>query len=67
MKNTKVTERKVTLDEWQDILKKMNFFGRRSGFVSFDLWGKFTFFDSEPSFGGAPVTRTDVLYNISQY
>jgi hypothetical protein len=58
---------KVTLQDLKDILCKMDFYKRTAGFIAHDLSGKLTFFDAEPSFGGAYVTREDILEYINEY
>jgi hypothetical protein len=45
----------------QNILYKMDYYQRESGFIAEDILGNLTFFDSEPSFGGAFITRGDIL------
>jgi hypothetical protein len=61
------TSTPVTLEELQNVLYKMNFYKREWGFIANDLSGKLTFFDSEPSFGGAYVTKEDILNYIQEY
>ena len=60
-------EKKVTLQDLQNVLNKMDFYKRTWGFIAHDLSGTLTFFDSEPSFGGAYVTREDILQYINEY
>jgi hypothetical protein len=69
MKTTgiKTEEKKVTLKELQNILYKMDFYKRTWGFIAHDLSGDLTFFDVEPSFGGAYITREDILTYINEY
>ena len=45
----------------------MDYYNRTAGFIAHDLSGKLTFFDAEPSFGGAYVTREDILEYIREY
>ena len=59
--------KKVTLDELRNVLYKMDFYNRESGYISSDIFGKLAFFDSEPSFGGAFITREDILHYINTY
>jgi hypothetical protein len=66
METTEETN-KVTLQDFKDILNKMDFYKRPDGFIAHDLSGKLTFFDSEPSFGGAYVTRNDILKYIKEF
>lgn len=58
---------KVTLQDLQNVLHKMDYYNRTAGFIAHDLSGKLTFFDAEPSFGGAYVTREDILEYIREY
>ena len=69
MENLTTTQetKKVTLKDLQAILYKMDAYKRTAGFIAHDLWGTLTFFDSEPSFGGAFVTREDILQYINEY
>jgi hypothetical protein len=60
-------ERKITLKEWQDVLAVMNRYTRDDGWVDNENLDKLTFFDSQPSTGGAYVTRDDVKRYIAQY
>lgn len=60
----------ISLLEWQVILQTMNFYKREEGFVDYDETGKLKFYDNDPCINGVhacPVTRTDVLKNISDY
>ena len=66
MTNSK-EERKITLKEWQDVLAVMNRYSRDEGWVDNENLDKLTFFDSQPSTGGAYVTREDVQRYIAQY
>lgn len=52
------TERKITLAELLHVKEIMDFHSRDSGWMSITPAGKVEFFDSEPSFGGAKITRT---------
>ena len=45
----------------KNILYKMDYYKRESGYIAEDILDNLTFFDSEPSFGGAFVTREDIL------
>lgn len=67
MSNTSPEEKKVTLEELQAVLYKMDFYKRNCGFIANDSSGNLCFFDSEPSFGGAFVTREDILTYINEY
>lgn len=58
---------KVSLQDLQNILNTMNQYNRQSGYMAFDNGGKFRFFDSMPSFGGAYVTKEDVEGYIKDY
>jgi hypothetical protein len=58
---------KVSLRELQSVLEKMNFYKREQGYIAKNLFGKLEFFDAEPSFGGAPVTKADILHYIQEY
>lgn len=60
-------ERKITLKEWQDVLAVMNRYNRDAGWVDNENLDKLTFFDSQPSTGGAYVTRDDVKKYIAVY
>lgn len=60
-------EDKITLEELQGVLYKMDFYKREQGFIAKDLSGKLNFFDSEPSFGGAFITREDIIKFINEY
>jgi hypothetical protein len=64
---TQTEEKKVTLKELQNVLFKMDFYNRTWGFIANDINGDLTFFDSEPSFGGAYVSREDILNYINEY
>ena len=64
---TSKEERKITLKEWQDVLAVMNRYSRDEGWVDNENLDKLTFFDSQPSTGGAYVTREDVQRYIAQY
>jgi len=66
MTNSK-EERKITLKEWQDVLAVMNRYSRDYGWVDNENLEKLTFFDSQPSTGGAYVTREDVKKYIAVY
>ena len=59
--------KKVTLKELVDVLYKMDFYKRKCGFIANDLSGTLCFFDSEPSFGGAFITKKDILTYINEY
>lgn len=61
------TSQPVTLNDLKSVLEKMNRYKRKAGYMVFDLAGKLEFFDSEPSFGGAYVTKSDVLSYIASY
>jgi hypothetical protein len=61
------TENQVTLNDLQNVLNKMDFYNRKDGFIANDMFGNLTFFDVEPSFGGAYVTREDILEFINNY
>lgn len=50
-----------TITDLQNILYKMDYYQRESGFIADDILGNLTFFDSEPSSGGAFITRGDIL------
>jgi hypothetical protein len=56
---------KKTLNDLKNILYKMDFYKRESGFISHDYFGNIAFFDSEPSYGGAFITREDILRYIN--
>lgn len=58
---------KVSLQELQGVLNTMNQYNRQSGYMAFDNGGKFRFFDSMPSFGGAYVTKEDVEGYVRDY
>ena len=58
---------KVSLQDWKNILYKMDYYKHDSGYVSKDEWGDLTYFVSEPSFGGVFITREKVLYYIFNY
>lgn len=60
-------ETKVSLEELQSILKTMNQYKRECGFISVEPQGKLKFYDAEPSFGGAFVTKSDIINYINQY
>jgi hypothetical protein len=64
---TQTEEKKVTLKELQNVLFKMDFYNRTWGFIANDFNGDLAFFDSEPSFGGAYVSREDILNYINEY
>ena len=66
MSNTK----KITLLDWQNILYKMNFYNKDSGFIDYDLFGNLTFFDNDPyinTIHACPITKEEVLKHIKQY
>lgn len=69
MKTTISTEeiKKVTLQDLQNILYKMDKYNRTCGFMAHDLSGTLTFFDIEPSFGGVFITRDNILQYINEY
>ena len=57
----------VTLNDLKSVLEKMNYYKLKAGYMAFDLSGKLEIFVSEPSFGGAYVTKSDVLSFIASY
>lgn len=67
MENIIQEENKVSLQDLQNVLYKMDSYKRTWGFIAHDLSGTLTFFDVEPSFGGAYVTREDILQYINEY
>jgi hypothetical protein len=62
-----IEEKTISLQDLQNVLYKMDFYKRKNGYIAHDLSGRLCFFDSEPSFGGAYVTRQDILNYINQY
>lgn len=60
--------KKITLMDWQNILYKMNFYNKDSGFVDYDLFGNLTFFDSDPyidTIHAFPINKQQVLEYIN--
>lgn len=51
----------------EDVLQKMIFYKRTSGYIAHDLSGRLAFFDSEPSFGGVYVTRDEIVGYINDF
>jgi hypothetical protein len=64
---TTTENKKITVQDLQSVLYKMDFYKRTAGYIAHDLNGTLTFFDSEPSFGGAYVTRENILEYIAEY
>ena len=60
-KKMEESHRLKRLSELKNILYKMDYYKRESGYIAEDILDNLTFFDSEPSFGGAFVTREDIL------
>lgn len=60
-------QKKITLSEWEDVLRIMNRYNRDAGWVDNENLEKLTFFDSAPSTGGCYVTREDVQEYIKSY
>jgi hypothetical protein len=60
-------EKKVTLQELQDVLKTMNLHNRENGYIAVDSKGVLKFYDAMPSFGGAYVTKQDIISYINNY
>jgi len=58
---------KKILSDLKNILYKMDFYKRESGYIAEDIFGSLTFFDSEPSFGGAFITREDIIHYINTF
>ena len=56
-----ITAKPATSDTFKAILNKMDYYKRAFGYMAYDNSGELTFFDSEPSFGGAYVTRDEVV------
>ena len=54
-----ILDRKVTRTDLCEVLYTMHFYNQKEGFMAF-VGHRLVFFNSEPSFGGAPVT-TDQL------
>lgn len=59
-------ETQITLMEMYDILYQMMFYNRTSGYIAHDLSGTLCFFDSEPSFGGAYITREQIIKFVQE-
>jgi hypothetical protein len=57
---------KISLPEMYDILYQMMFYNRSSGYIAHDLTGTLCFFDSEPSFGGAYITRAQIIKFVQE-
>jgi hypothetical protein len=57
---------KVSLSDMIDILDIMVFYNRKSGYIAHDKSGKLRFYDSEPSCGGALITREQVSKFIEE-
>jgi len=60
-------EKKVTLQELQDVLKTMNLHNRENGYIAVDSKGVLKFYDAMPSFAGAYVTKQDIINYINNY
>ena len=60
-------EKKVTLQELQDVLKTMNLHNRENGYIAVDSKGVLKFYDAMPSFSGAYVTKQDIINYINNY
>jgi hypothetical protein len=60
-------EKKVTLQELQDVLETMNFYNRENGYIAVDSKGVLKFYDAMPSFAGAYVTKQDIINYINNY
>ena len=61
---------KITLLDWQNILYKMNFYNKDSGFIDYDLFGNLTFFDNDPyinTIHACPITKEEVLKHIKNH
>ncbi len=68
MKTESITEEKtITLQDLRNVLNKMLFYKRSWGYMAQDISGNLCFFDSEPSFGGAYITKEDILSYIDSY
>jgi len=61
------TEQKVALKMLQDVLQTMNLHNRENGYIAVDSKGVLKFYDSMPSFGGAYVTKQDIISYINNY
>jgi len=59
-------KQQVTKADLQSIMKQMIQYNREDGFMAF-VGTKLTFFDSEPSFGAAPINRTDLARYIDEF
>lgn len=60
----KTVNKKISLNDWQNVLYKMNFYNKDSGFVDYDLFGNLTFFDSDPyidNIHAFPINKQQVL------
>lgn len=62
----KEESRNPTLQELKDILVKMDFYKKEAGFIAPVWGGVLTFFEEEPTFGGIPITRDEVLKGINE-
>jgi hypothetical protein len=67
MKTETTESKQITVEDLQAVLYKMDFYKRTAGYIAHDLKGNLTFFDSNPSFGGAYVTRDNILEYIAGY
>ena len=61
------TEQKIALKMLQDILQTMNLHNRENGYIAVDSKGVLKFYDAMPSFGGAYVTKQDIISYINNY
>ncbi len=62
--------KKISLQDWKNVLYKMNFYNIKEGFVDYDLLGNFTFFVSDPCINNihaCKVIKEEVLQYIKNY
>lgn len=60
-------EQKVALKMLQDVLKTMNLHNRENGYIAVDSKNVLKFYDAMPSFGGAFVTKDDIINYIKNF
>ncbi len=59
--------KKVSIDDLKGVLRDMEQYNRKDGYIAHDNSGQLRFFDSDPSFGGAYVTIDDIKGYIKNY